>query len=196
MPSAHAVEKQRIRRHIREWRSQLAPPDRTRWSAAICDHLRGFAPFLHAHCPAMFWAMPTEVDLAPLADARCIWPEVVGRGLPLRFRRGTPMHPGPYGILQPDKDAPEVNVDLVDLILFPGMAFDEAGHRLGHGAGFYDRTFAHVAALRVGVCFGAQVIQRVPVDEWDLPMHFLVTEEGVRRGTALAPATMAAHLRA
>ena len=196
MPSAHAVEKQRLRRAIRAWRDQLAAHDRNRWSAAICDHLRQFAPFSRARSPALFWGMPTEVDLAPLADARCVWPVVVGRGCALALRRGLPRFPGPYGILEPSADDPAVSHGSIDLVVFPGMAFDAKGHRLGHGAGYYDRTFANTTALRVGVCFAAQLVPAVPVDEWDLPMHVLITEEGLQRVTEPPPGSPAARLLA
>lgn len=63
------------------------------------------------------------------------------------------------------------------VILVPGMAFDRAGGRLGRGRGWYDRALAaHPDAIRVACCFDMQVVDEVPLDPWDVPMHHLVTE--------------------
>jgi 5-formyltetrahydrofolate cyclo-ligase len=68
-------------------------------------------------------------------------------------------------------------------VVVPGVAFDRKGRRLGHGYGYYDRFLATLPdeAVRVGIAFLHQVVPEVPVDAWDVPVHSLVTEEGVIR---------------
>lgn len=86
-----------------------------------------------------------------------------------RTHRGLPIPEGPVVSLQPGA-----------LIIVPGTAFDLHGHRLGMGAGAYDRTLAeHPTAVPVGVGYSCQLIDRVPTEPWDRPLHALVTERGV-----------------
>ncbi len=86
-----------------------------------------------------------------------------------------------HGILEPPDDAPTVGVEDLDLILVPGVAFDEKCNRLGRGGGFYDRFLATVPARvkTVGVAFEAQVIPCVPMDRHDRALDAVVTESRV-----------------
>jgi 5-formyltetrahydrofolate cyclo-ligase len=73
-------------------------------------------------------------------------------------------------------------------VVVPGVAFDRKGRRLGQGFGYYDRFLGALpeGVTRVGLAFWHQVVPEVPVDAWDVPVHALVTEEGVIRA-ARAP---------
>jgi len=115
-------------------------------------------------------------------------------GEPLRFVVPTgPLEAGPFGIRQPTVGPCRgEEVDLVDLdvVLVPLVAADRRGNRIGHGAGFYDRTFAHVAEgrasgeptpLLVGVCHDFQVVDTIEAKPWDIPLDLLVTEVGITR---------------
>lgn len=71
------------------------------------------------------------------------------------------------------------------LLLVPMLAFDRHGHRLGYGAGYYDRTLdglrANGAVLAVGVAFAAQEMPAVPVDRHDERLDWIVTERETLR---------------
>jgi 5-formyltetrahydrofolate cyclo-ligase len=70
-----------------------------------------------------------------------------------------------------DGDRPDV------LVVIPGVAFDRQGTRLGSGLGYYDRALPTIPlAYRVGVTLEALVVDRLPVDAWDVPMHLIATE--------------------
>lgn len=88
----------------------------------------------------------------------------------------------PYGFLQPPPSDP-VPPERLDLALVPGLAFDEAGNRLGYGEGLYDRLLPHLRAgvPVVGVVPGALVLARLPAEPHDQRVTHLVTEGGVRR---------------
>jgi 5-formyltetrahydrofolate cyclo-ligase len=66
------------------------------------------------------------------------------------------------------------------VVLVPGVAFDEAGGRLGRGGGFYDRSLAALratgAVYAVGLAYEAQMAARVPRDAWDEPVDVVATE--------------------
>jgi len=134
-------------------------------------------------------AIRSELDPAPLmrrfaeAGAQLALPAVHGRSMPLVLRAwdfDAPLVPGPWGLQEPDADAPAVDPDL---ILVPLAAFDRAGHRIGYGAGYYDVTLAGLRAARpilaVGLAFAAQEIPKVPASKRDVPLDLVVTEREV-----------------
>jgi len=79
----------------------------------------------------------------------------------------------------------------LDLVVVPGVAFDEAGARLGHGKGFYDRYLTRLICGRgagrerrrpvlVGLCLVEQVrpVGEIRMEEWDWRMDFVVVGDG------------------
>jgi 5-formyltetrahydrofolate cyclo-ligase len=106
---------------------------------------------------------------------------VTGRlGTPLVFRLWSPGEPtvkGKMAIEEPLPGAPET---APDLLFVPLAAFDRAGHRIGYGAGFYDRTLAGLRAKKeihaVGVAYAAQEFPEVPHDAHDENLDYVLTE--------------------
>jgi len=110
-------------------------------------------------------------------------PVTQDRGVPLVFRRwreGQVLVEGPMGLLEPSARLPEM---VPDFTFVPLSAFDRRGFRIGYGAGHYDAT---LAALRmshpgpaVGIAFACQEIERVPEEDHDQPLDFILTEKGL-----------------
>ena len=107
-------------------------------------------------------------------------PVIVGRGQPLAFRAWTAdaaMARGAHGIFEPLADAEQVQPDIV---LVPLAAFDRAGHRIGYGAGYYDRTLIDLRRSKpvtaIGLAFAAQEIPEVPADDHDVRLDLVLTE--------------------
>jgi 5-formyltetrahydrofolate cyclo-ligase len=91
---------------------------------------------------------------------------------------------GKYGILEPRVGTGTEGLrGGFDLVAVPGMAFDNRGRRLGKGYGYYDRFLRGLAGkvLTVGLAFSLQMVPEVPVDEWDVPVDVVVTEDSVIR---------------
>jgi 5-formyltetrahydrofolate cyclo-ligase len=69
-----------------------------------------------------------------------------------------------------------------DVLLIPLLAFDAAGHRLGYGGGFYDRTLAGLPGrFRLGCAFATQQVDEVPAGPYDIRLDAVATEAGVIR---------------
>jgi 5-formyltetrahydrofolate cyclo-ligase len=70
---------------------------------------------------------------------------------------------------------------IIDVAIVPGSVFDRFGGRLGYGGGYYDRFLATDAprAVRIGVAFEMQMVERVPVEAHDQFMDFVVTEKNL-----------------
>ena len=138
---------------------------------------------------SVFWSIGDELPTHPLCTALHAAGLVVGlpvtgrMGTPLTFRRWTPetaMVPGKMDIPEPPADAEPV---VPDLLFVPLAAFDRRGHRIGYGAGFYDRTLAALRAERevaaIGLAYAAQEVLFVPADDHDEPLDMVVTEKDV-----------------
>jgi 5-formyltetrahydrofolate cyclo-ligase len=87
---------------------------------------------------------------------------------------------GHYGVREPRPELPPE--DLADLRgmdtvwLVPGLAFDPQGHRLGRGAGYYDRLLAGVVGPRIGVAQDWQILPSVPAEPHDAILTMVVSE--------------------
>jgi len=93
---------------------------------------------------------------------------------------------GTWGILEPPVDrweeqGKEVSATELDLIMVPGVAFDQGGGRLGNGAGYYDRLLQQVRAETslIGVCYQSQLCEKVVMEKHDVYMDAVLTETGV-----------------
>jgi 5-formyltetrahydrofolate cyclo-ligase len=137
---------------------------------------------------ALYAALRDELPLSALFDAllasgqRPLLPRIRGEVLdfaPVRSRRD--LRAGPYGVQQPPLGARPEPLRRGDLVLVPGVAFDRAGHRLGRGAGFYDRTFgaACPGPLLIGAAYEFQICPAVPHGSRDRRVDAIVTEYGM-----------------
>ena len=87
-----------------------------------------------------------------------------------------------WGIAEP-VGAPEVRPQQLDAVLIPLLAFDETGHRVGYGKGFYDRFLAECRpdALRIGVSLEPPVPRITDAWDGDVRLHACLTPERVWR---------------
>lgn len=90
--------------------------------------------------------------------------------------------PSRYGIPEPPEN-PDALVppSVLEVVITPGVAFDDRGYRIGYGGGYYDRLFSEISprVLKIALGFELQRIERVPNDPFDRPVDHLVTEAGV-----------------
>lgn len=153
-------------------------------SRAVTGHLCDLEAWSGAAVACLFLPMPGELDVAGLPGRlpKLAW--VVTR---TPASGGLTVHPldAPrerhrWGFEQPVADAPTVPPHAIDVFVVPGVAFDEHGHRLGHGAGYYDRLLsaAHDQAVFVAVTLRRRLLDRVPTEAHDVTMHAVVTEHG------------------
>lgn len=179
------MSKREQRQAALEARRSLSAEEREARSAAICERLLRLPEVREAKTVLSYQALPDEVDLRALEaalDCRIAYPRCLGEGL-MEARVPTgPLKPGPYGIREPDPEASEgLEPEAVDLVLAPCVAFDAAGHRLGHGAGYYDRYLPRTGARVICVAFEIQRLDRVETETTDRDMDGIVTEKAVYR---------------
>lgn len=96
-----------------------------------------------------------------------------------------------FGLRQPPRPAPGAPPDLPDeridaeigAVFVLGLGFDRRGYRLGYGGGYFDRFFAQHRVPAIGLAYGAQIVDRLPVEAHDVPMTVVVTEDEIIRPT-------------
>jgi len=96
-----------------------------------------------------------------------------------------------YGIKEPKKRFLRlIPTGAFDVIIVPGTLFDLHGHRLGYGHGFYDRVLEEVQGkvLLIGLAYSLQIIEELPVEEHDIHMDLVITEEKIYRSKRDVPA--------
>jgi 5-formyltetrahydrofolate cyclo-ligase len=96
---------------------------------------------------------------------------------------------GMYKILEPRADfrtiaSKNVDVEQIDLIIVPGVAFDRRGGRTGHGKGYYDKLLEHARpdTPLVALAFECQIFDEIPMQDHDVFMDKVVTEAAVYNG--------------
>ena len=151
--------------------------------------------FHHSRRIAFYLASDGEPDLRPLIELAwrrrkaCFVPildKIIARRLFF-----APFHPGQvlrhnrFGILEPVPHAHErLRSGRLDLVLMPLVGFDEQGHRIGMGGGFYDRTLAYLRPRRhrprphlMGIAFECQRLEHIPAQPWDIPLQSIATPD-------------------
>ena len=181
-------QKRQLRARAIAQRSGLDPAQR----AADAERLSRIGlSFLGLPAPVVvsaFLAIGEELDPEPLLATlqnqghKLALPVMQAKGQPLLFRSWAPgaaLVPRMWGIREPDAGAPLVEPDV---LLVPLLAFDRAGHRLGYGGGFYDRTLAALRARRaivaIGLAFASQGVDEVPHLDYDERLDWVLTPDG------------------
>jgi 5-formyltetrahydrofolate cyclo-ligase len=178
--------KSELRRRMRGVRGAMQAEARAERSRAVVARLRDEACFAQARTVAAFVAIRGEVDLAPLltlardAGKTVLLPRVDDAEDVLALHvhaPDAPLEASRFGVPEPRPDAPIVAPHAVDLILVPGLVFDERGHRLGYGAGYYDRLLPKLTrAVSIGVAFDFQLVPELPDTPGDVPLSRIVTD--------------------
>lgn len=183
MTWAAARREQRLR--LIAERQSLAPQVHAALSAALGAALEARFPPGSVGLVAGYWPIRGEFDPRPYltrtlaAGGEVALPVVTGRGERLRFRRWTPETAMEAGLW--DTPQPAAGIEVTpDTLLAPLVGFDAAGHRLGYGGGFYDRTLAALrpGPLAVGLGFGFGRLESLAPRPHDHPMDVIVTEAG------------------
>ena len=159
--------------------------------ARLAAHRLSFLDLAPGATVSGFSAIRDEIEAAPLLarlhaeDYRLCLPVMEGKGLPLLFRAWSPgdaMGTVQWGIAEPLPEKPLLEPDVV---LVPLLAFDAAGHRLGYGGGFYDRTLARLRSIKpvvaVGVAYDELKVDAVPHRSYDEPLDWVLTPSGPLR---------------
>ena len=175
--------KSELRRSALETRKALLHPD---FAHAIAHHAHDL-PIPRGAIVGGYHALPDEADpqllLVRLVEAghHIAFPRVAAKGQPLDFHRVPDdgvLAPGAFGIHEPLPQWPRVTPGI---LLVPLLAFDGAGHRLGYGGGFYDRTLEKLDIPAIGIAYAGQEVASLPHEAHDRTLAMILTEQGLRQ---------------
>ena len=184
MNSTDADSKAALRREALARRKGLPPEIRSRLTDRLSQEGLRLARLWAPSVASAFHPIREEPDtltlLGALADEgfATALPAVVRRGSHLIFRLWRPgdeLIPERFGTVR--ATGPETTPDF---LLVPLLAFDPRGHRLGYGAGYYDRTIEVLPdAFTLGCAYAIQEVPEVPAGPHDRPLGAVATEQGV-----------------
>jgi len=171
-------------------RNALSVEERIEKSLAIAEAGGNLIDFLPGEEISGFFPIKSEVDVRPLMQqlrtrgARLAVPIVMDKHT-IIFREllpGAPVVSTGFGTFGPGEEARIVDPDVM---LVPLAAFDRAGHRIGYGAGYYDRAISKLHAQGrqprlIGVAFDCQEIDIVPAEDHDVALDAILTESGLQ----------------
>ncbi len=157
-------------------------------SAAAQTRLLGLATFHEAETLALYSPIRNEVATDNLqaaalaAGKRVCYPRVFGDELRF-FQIDHPgdLRTGSFGIGEPGRQSGEVGLAQIELLLIPGVAFDQHGFRLGYGRGYFDRLLAGAGfdGTRIGFGYEFQILDQLPNEKYDQRVDLLVTDERI-----------------
>ncbi|OZB77954.1 MAG: 5-formyltetrahydrofolate cyclo-ligase [Halothiobacillus sp. 13-55-115] len=187
------LDKNHLRRQLRQARKSLTGYRRDRQQQRIRHFLTAIPQVRHARRIAAYLPFDGEPDLLPFmrrVESK-IWLPMIRSDWHLDFRptcklnalarRPINARRNRFGILESQR-LPILRSAQMDVILMPLVGFDHHGNRLGMGAGFYDRSLVGLRRPRpalIGIAFDCQQTASVPVDPWDVPLDYIVTNRGI-----------------
>ena len=180
-------EKNRVRQQMRANREALTPAERLAKSRRICRHVMDL--IMDRQTVLVYSAKELEANTAPIIRSLLdrgnpvVVPIIVKADVSLRLSYLTDpavLVPSTFNVLEPIGNEIPADPAAIHTILLPMLGFDRNGGRLGYGAGYYDRFLARNPRIRkIGIAFACQEAERVPVDENDIHMNCIITEEGI-----------------
>ena len=184
------AQRHELRQRLAAQRRALTPPERMSAAQGLRRSLEQLPEYLTDARVAGYWAshgeLPLNLAIAPLAGRgqQFLLP-VIGRNKHLRFapwQSGDAVQPNRHGIPEPAAPGELLEPFQLDLVLVPLLGFDRRGHRLGHGGGYYDRSFAFLneqvrptEPLLVGIAYDFQELEIVNKEPWDVALDFIAT---------------------
>ena len=201
------MNKQELRKEIRNRKRQFTQGQLGELSLSAISKLRKHPKVMAAHTLLLYYSLPDEVNTHEwidelVAEGKRVLLPVVVNDKDMVIREYTGKHDlaeGSFHIMEPiGKLFPEEKYPEIEVAIIPGMSFDDDGHRLGRGKGYYDRFLTKLRGTevdksgtevdksdtedknlgtevyKIGVCFGFQKLQEIPFESHDILMNEVI----------------------
>jgi 5-formyltetrahydrofolate cyclo-ligase len=185
---SNVIEQQKklLRRSTLAERGNLTEQDRLALSKAAVRRLLEVDEVEQARSVLTFSSFGHEISTDSLIDdllergKKVLIPWVDGQSLAAaEIRSRSELQPGFRGIHEPSERT--AVAPTADVIIVPGVAFDELGRRLGYGGAFFDQFLKTTRGFRIGLCFDLQIANEIPVEDHDEPVDMVVTDSRTLR---------------
>jgi 5-formyltetrahydrofolate cyclo-ligase len=185
-----------LRESMKARREQTAPEECLRWSSEIAARCLALEAYQASQSIALYIPHRQEVDTtlivaAAWKDNKQVYLPVLAENMQhLYFVAYTPdtvLEKNRFGIFEPRYlPADRINCDRLELVIAPLVAFDTDCHRIGMGAGFYDRSFYFLnqnprpaKPILIGLAYDFQQEETFTRQPWDVNLNYIVTESQV-----------------
>lgn len=174
--------KNQLRKEIAKRKSAYSAEQLIELSSGVVANLESLDVFGEAKVVLLYYSMPDEVSTVSLiqkykSSKQIILPIVTKEGLILkRYLSEDDLEVSKYGIKEPTGEV-FVDYDKIDMVVVPGVAFDDNLNRMGRGKGYYDGLLPKISAPRVAICFDFQIVDKVPADKNDVRMDRVIGDK-------------------
>lgn len=181
------LQKKQLRKTLKEMRNNLDKHTCICSDFQITQTIKNWNIYQNSGVVFCFAGTEHEINTAPIIEdclktgRRIGVPKCTGEGLMevCEIHSFNDLIPGKYGILEPVDTCKKISPEEIDLSLIPCLSCSRDGRRLGYGGGYYDRYLKQAAGIRAVLCRTALMCNEIPVEEHDLPMDFVICEEGI-----------------
>lgn len=188
MNSSLDEDKKQIRKLVKQHKSAYSFAELAQKSATILTNLNSIEEIQQAKTILSYWSLNDEVhtfewNIEQYRKGKTILlPSVEGNDLIIRRFEGEEslVEQPPFGIKEPTGKIFD-DLQQIEIVIVPGIAFDIQFNRLGRGKGYYDRFLKKIKCLKIGTCFDFQLFDRIPHDEHDIKMDMIVCESKIIR---------------
>ena len=170
-----------IRKEIISLRKQLNSAKRIFLSQYIFKKIEQLDIFNKSDTIAMFWSLTDEVFTHDYVQKwslqkTILLPVTLKNELELKEFKGIQkLEESPVMKLKEPKGKAFTNLNEINLVIVPGLAFDKQNNRIGYGKGYYDRLLSKLNAYKIGVCFDFQLLDKIPNTDRDIKMDLVLT---------------------
>lgn len=180
-------DKVQLRVKYKQIRAGLSREETEAKSKIMCDIFLSTDVYKNARCIMLYMPLGNEADTSDIvrrayADGKRVVFPVTDRDTgiitPVFADSGAEFEKGAFSVMEPEYSE-IAQVGDIDIILVPGIAFDIKGCRIGFGKGCYDRLLSCYNGTKVGFCYSEQVCECISVDEHDVCMDWLITQDGI-----------------
>jgi len=170
------TDKKELRKLIQQQKNQLSIDERNTENSVVFEKLEDLSVFQSAKHILCYWSLPDELETHQFVEKwyhnkNIYLPRVVGDHVEVvPFKGIDSMQKGAFNILEP-VGMPIEDLNIIDLVIVPGVAFTVDGYRMGRGGGYYDRLLPSLTnAEKIGICYNCQMVDKIPQEEHDVKM--------------------------
>ena len=181
-------EKEQLRKALKEKRKSLSAAEVDEKSSVAAKIFLESDVYKKASTIMLYMPIQNEVDTSRIIDRafmdkkQLVFPVTDRKNgviTPYLAEDKTEFKKGAFSVPEPALRK-EISFEEIDVILVPGIVFDKSGNRIGFGKGCYDLFLCKCNALKTGVCYEFQLFDKIPADEHDIKMDYILTEAGFR----------------
>ncbi len=156
---------------------------------AICRNLINCDFYKNAKTVLFYAALDDEINIDLCIDSaisqgkRAALPACTDKSGNMKFyyvNTLADLKNGYFGLREPDAQICREVTDFSDSIcIVPALSYDRNGYRLGYGKGYYDKFLQNYSFISVGLCYNELVKDNLPIGKYDVPVNYIITQDGV-----------------